>query len=112
MRPGRHPDDKAILALAVPALGALAADPLYSLVDTALVGHLGARELGALAIGTAAFTVSFWVFSFLAFGVTPKVAMLLGAGDRDAAGVVGVQALLLAASLGAAVTVAGVLFAG
>ncbi len=111
-RPGRHPDDRAILALAVPALGALAADPLYSLVDTILVGHLGSRPLGALAIGTAALTVSFWVFSFLAFGVTPKVAMLLAAGDRDRAGIVGVQALLLALTMGAAVSVAGVLFAG
>ncbi len=112
IRPGRHPDDRAILALAVPALGALAADPLYSLVDTILVGHLGPRPLGALAIGTAAFTVSFWVFSFLAFGVTPKVAMLLAAGEEDRAGVVGVQALLLALAMGASVTVAGVLLAG
>ncbi|HYP23073.1 MAG TPA: MATE family efflux transporter, partial [Actinomycetota bacterium] len=112
IRPGRHPDDRAILALAVPALGALAADPLYSVVDTILVGHLGPRPLGALAIGTAAVPVSFWVFSFLAFGVTPKVAMLLAAGDRDRAGIVGVQALLLALSMGAVVTVAGVLLAG
>jgi putative MATE family efflux protein len=56
--------------------------------------------------------VSFWVFSFLAFGVTPKVAMLLAAGDEDRAGVVGVQALLLALTMGAAVTAAGVLLAG
>ncbi len=71
-RPGRHPDDKAILALAIPALGALAADPLYSLADTALVGNLGTKELGAVAVGTAAFTASFWLFSFLAYGVTPR----------------------------------------
>lgn len=96
----------------MPALAALAADPLYSVVDTILVGHLGPRPLGALAIGTAAFTVSFWVFSFLAFGVTPKVAMLLAAGERDRAGVVGVQALLLALSMGAVVSITGVLFAG
>jgi MATE family multidrug resistance protein len=101
-----------ILTLAVPALAALAADPLYSVVDTVLVGHLGSRALGALAIGTAAYTVSFWVFSFLAYGVTPKVAMLLAGGDDDGAGVVGVQALLLAGCMGAFVTVAGVLFAG
>ncbi|MFP5298988.1 MAG: MATE family efflux transporter, partial [Actinomycetota bacterium] len=59
----RHPDDRAIAALAVPALGALAADPLYSLVDTALVGHLGSAPLGAVAVGAAAFTASFWLFS-------------------------------------------------
>jgi Na+-driven multidrug efflux pump len=60
--PGRHKDDRTILALAVPALGALAADPLYSLVDTAYVGHLGTPQLGAVAVGTAAFTASFWLF--------------------------------------------------
>ena len=108
----RHRDDRAILALAVPALGALAADPLYSIVDTALVGHLGAAELGAVAIGTAAFTASFWIFSFLAYGVTPRVARAFGRDDDRAAAVIGVQALLLAAVLGVLVTATGVLFAG
>jgi putative MATE family efflux protein len=110
--PGRHPDDRTILNLGVPALGALAADPLYSLVDTAFVGHLGTPQLGALAIGTAAFTASFWLFSFLAYGVTPRVAAAFGAGRRRDAARVGVQALLLAAGLGAAVTVVGTAFAG
>ena len=108
----RHRDDKRILALAVPALAALAADPLYSIVDTALVGHLGAPELGGVAVGTAAFTASFWIFSFLAYGVTPRVARALGAGEAEAAAAVGVQALLLALGLGALVTLGGVLFAG
>ena len=86
IRPGRHDDDRAIVALAVPALGALAADPLYSLADTAFVGNLGTAELGAVAIGTAAFTASFWLFSFLAYGVTPRVARALAQGDHAAAG--------------------------
>jgi putative MATE family efflux protein len=110
--PGRHPDDRTILALAVPAVGALAADPLYSLVDTAFVGHLGTPQLGALAVGTAAFTASFWLFSFLAYGVTPRVAAALGAGDDGSAARVGVQALTLAVLLGSAVTIIGLIFAG
>lgn len=69
-------------------------------------------QLGALAIGTAAFTASFWIFSFLAFGVTPRVARAFGAGDRAGADSTGVQALFLAVVLGAAVTVIGVVFAG
>ncbi|MGH2787738.1 MAG: MATE family efflux transporter [Actinomycetota bacterium] len=109
--PGRHKDDRTILALAVPALGALAADPLYSLVDTAYVGHLGTPQLGAVAVGTAAFTASFWLFSFLAYGVTPRVAAALGAGDDDSATRIGVQAILLAVVLGLAVTILGSLFA-
>lgn len=108
----RHPDDRAIFALAVPALGALAADPLYSLVDTAFVGRLGTPQLGALAIGTAAFTASFWIFSFLAYGVTPRVARALGAGDDVAAARTGTQALLLAGVLGLTVTALGVVLAG
>ncbi|HJR45657.1 MAG TPA: MATE family efflux transporter [Actinomycetota bacterium] len=110
--PGRHPDDGPIAALAVPALGALAADPLYSLVDTAFVGRLGVAQLGGLAVGVAAFTASFWIFSFLAYGVTPRVARALGAGrDTDAARV-GVQALWLAVLLGGMVTIVGVAFSG
>ena len=108
----RHPDDRVIFALAVPALAALAADPLYSLVDTALVGHLGRDELGAVAVGTAAFTASFWLFSFLAYGVTPKVARSLGAGDRLGAADTGMQALLVAAAAGSVIALIGVLAAG
>jgi putative MATE family efflux protein len=112
LRPGRHRDDRAIVALAVPALGALAADPLYSLADTAFVGNLGTAELGAVAIGTAAFTASFWLFSFLAYGVTPRVARALGAGNRADADRVGVQALLLATGIGVTVSIVGVALAG
>ena len=40
-----------IAALALPALGVLAAEPLYLLFDTAVVGRLGALSLAGLAIG-------------------------------------------------------------
>jgi putative MATE family efflux protein len=99
-------------ALAIPALGALAADPLYSLVDTAFVGHLGVAQLGGLSVGVVAFTASFWIFSFLAYGVTPRVARALGAGRSDDAARVGIQALWLALLLGAAVTSVGFFLAG
>jgi MATE family multidrug resistance protein len=90
----------------------LAADPLYSLVDTAFVGHLGVAQLAGLSVGVAAFTASFWIFSFLAYGVTPRVARSLGAGRKEDAARVGVQAVLLALLLGGAVTAVGSLLAG
>ncbi|MEA2446596.1 MAG: hypothetical protein QOK47_233 [Actinomycetota bacterium] len=82
------------------------------MVDTAFVGHLGVAQLGALAVGAAAFTASFWIFSFLAFGVTPRVARALGAGDGRTADAIGVQALFLALLLGTGVMLIGVAFAG
>src|SRR3954452_9885301 len=45
-----------MLRLAAPALGALAAGPLYVLADTAIVGHLGTPQLAALALAGALLT--------------------------------------------------------
>ena len=69
----RSPYDREILRLAVPALGALAAEPLYLLVDTAIVGHLGTLQLAALAIAATALTSAFTVFNFLTYGTTARV---------------------------------------
>jgi putative MATE family efflux protein len=75
-----------ILALAVPAIGTLVADPLMGLVDTAVVGRLGAAQLGGLGLGVAVLTTVSWVFNFLVFGTTSTVAKAVGAGDLEAAG--------------------------
>jgi putative MATE family efflux protein len=75
-----------ILALALPAVATLAADPLLGLVDTAVVGRLGAAELGGLGLAVAVFTALSWIFNFLVFGTTSTVARAVGAGDREAAG--------------------------
>jgi putative MATE family efflux protein len=93
-----------IVALALPATAALAADPLLSLVDTALVGRLGPAALAALGIDTAVFTTVFWIFNFLTYGTTAEVARLRGAGRAEDAARYALQALWLALALGVAVT--------
>lgn len=94
--------DREILRLALPAMAALAADPLLSLVDTALVGRLGAVPLAALGIDTAVFTAVFFAFNFLTYGTTAAVARRRGAGDPEGAATYAVQALWLAVALGSA----------
>jgi MATE family multidrug resistance protein len=79
----RHPLDREIYRLAVPALGSLAIEPLVSLVDTAFVGRLGSAELAGLGIAGAVFLWSFFAFIFLAYATTTIVAQALGAGDDD-----------------------------
>ena len=96
--------DREVLRLALPAMAALAADPLLSLVDTALVGRLGTAELAALGICTAVFTTVFFAFNFLTYGTTAAVARLRGAGDAAGAARYAVQALWLACGLGAVLT--------
>ena len=102
----RSPHDREILRLAVPALGALASEPLYVLVDTAIVGHLGTPQLAALAIAATVMTTAFTIFNFLTYGTTAQVARLHGAGrEREAAGL-GVQAFWLGLGIGSVLLVA------
>jgi Na+-driven multidrug efflux pump len=96
----RSPHDRRIFALALPALGALAAEPLYVLVDTAIVGHLGTTQLAALAIAATVLTTAFTIFNFLTYGTTAHVARLHGAGREEEAALVGSQALWLGVGIG------------
>ena len=89
-----------IVRLGVPALGALAADPLVSLVDTAFVGRLGTVELGALGVATAIFTLMFVTFNFLAYGTTSLVAQRIGAGQHGSAARIVSQGVFLAVVIG------------
>src|SRR5437879_4709380 len=81
----RSPHDREILRLALPALGALAAEPLYVLVDTAIVGHLGRPQIAALGLAGAVLSTAFTVFNFLAYGTTAAVARAAGAGQPERA---------------------------
>ena len=72
--------DREILRLAVPALGALAAEPTYILVDTAIVGHLGRSQLAALGIAAVVLSTLFAIFGFLQYGTTAQVGRASGAG--------------------------------
>jgi putative MATE family efflux protein len=101
----RSPYDREILRLAVPALGALASEPLYVLVDTAIVGHLGTTQLAALAIAATALGSLFAVCNFLVYGTTAHVARLHGAGLQDEAARIGSQALWLGCAIGFAILV-------
>jgi putative MATE family efflux protein len=101
-----------VLALAGPALGVLAAEPLYVLVDTAVVGHLGALPLAGLALGGVLFTQVAAQLTFLSYGTTSRTARLHGAGRRQEAVEEGVQATWLALGVGVVLVVLGQLFAG
>ena len=95
--------DREILWLALPALGALAAEPLYLLVDTAIVGHLGREQLAALGIASVILGSAFVVFNFLQYGTTAQVARAGGAGAEETARRLGAQALWLSLGFGVAV---------
>jgi putative MATE family efflux protein len=90
------PSLRRVTALALPALVVLAAEPLYVLVDTAVVGHLGRTPLAALAVGGSIMSFAAWLGTVLAYGTTGRAARRFGAGRRADAVAEGVQASWLA----------------
>jgi putative MATE family efflux protein len=102
----RSAHDREILQLALPALGALAAEPLYVLVDTAIVGHLGRPPLAALGLAGAVLAGTFTIFNFLTYGTTAVVARASGAGQEEKAARLAAQALWVALAIGGVLLVA------
>ncbi|MGE5133898.1 MAG: MATE family efflux transporter [Gemmatimonadota bacterium] len=103
----RSPQDAEILRLAVPAFGALVAEPLFLLADSAIVGRIGTTALGGLGVASQALSTLVNVSIFLAYGTTAAVARQLGAGNRKAAIRQGIDGLWLAALIGVLVLAAG-----
>jgi putative MATE family efflux protein len=101
-------DDREILRLAVPAFLALVAEPLFLLADSAIVGHLGTRQLAGLGIAGAVLSTLISVCIFLAYGTTASVARRIGAGDIRGALVQGIDGVWLAVVIGLGTTVLGV----
>lgn len=96
----RNPRDGAIAAMAIPALGTLAIDPLVSIVDTAWVGRLGTVPLAALAVASAVFGAVFAVFNFVHVTITPLVAGEVGRGAPERAGGITKGAIVVSLVLG------------
>ncbi|TBN57202.1 MATE family efflux transporter [Glaciihabitans arcticus] len=108
---GRRPNplDAEILRLAVPTLAALVAEPLFLIVDTALIGHLGSAPLAGLGIASVILQTAVGLLVFLAYATTPAVARLLGSGDERGAVRAGIDGLWLAAGVGALLLISGLL---
>ncbi|AUG78532.1 multidrug transporter MatE [Kitasatospora sp. MMS16-BH015] len=110
-RPERRRHDREILALAVPAFGALVAEPLFLLADSAIVGHLGTAQLAGLGVAATLLATATGVFVFLAYATTAAVARRIGAGDRRAAVQQGMDGIWLALLLSVGVVALALLLA-
>ncbi len=102
--------DRQILRLAIPALGALLAEPLFILADTAIVGRLGTSSLAALSVASTVLLTVVGLCVFLAYATTASVARLIGAGQQSRAIRAGIDGMWLAVGLGVVLTVVLVLF--
>lgn len=99
--------DREILRLAVPAFGALVAEPMFLLADSAMVGHLGEVPLAGLGLASVILQTIIGLMVFLAYSTTPAAARWLGVGDTRRAVAVGIDGLWFALALGIVLAGAG-----
>ena len=99
-RRDRRAIDRRIASLAIPALGALVAEPLFLAVDSAMVGHLGAAQLAGLAVASSILQTAVGLMVFLAYSTTPIVARRRGAGNERGAVQAGIDGVWIALTLG------------
>jgi MATE family multidrug resistance protein len=71
-----------LFRLAIPVAAAQAGTQLMGLVDVAVLGRLGARELAASGVGNAVFFAFSVVGIGTVLGIDPLVAQAVGAGDH------------------------------
>jgi putative MATE family efflux protein len=95
---------KSLILISLPAIVSVAMEPVAAMIDTALVGHLNSEWLAAMAISASILTTTAWIFNFLVYTVTARVAQAVGAGDKSLIGGQIRLALLTAAGLGIGVT--------
>jgi putative MATE family efflux protein len=104
----RRETDRELLRLAVPAFGALVAEPVFLLADSAIVGNLGTAQLAGLGIASAVMLNAVFLCIFLAHGTTAAVARQAGAGDLRRAYALGVNGIWLAVAIGIGLAAVGV----
>lgn len=95
---------KRILAIAIPIVISNATVPLLGLVDTGVVGQLGAAEpIGAVAIGALILSSVYWICGFLRMGTTGMTSQALGAEDNTEVAALLQRGLLVGFGFGLAV---------
>ena len=109
VKPASHARE--ILRLAVPAFGALIAEPLFLLADSAIVGHLGVAQLAGVGLASAVLHTAVGLMVFLAYSTTPAVARAMGDGQLAKALAAGRDGVWLALLLGSVLAAAGFLAA-
>lgn len=103
MRVLRDDLDRRVVRLAIPALGTLAVEPLYVLVDTAIAGHLGTDVLAGLGLAAVILLTVTALVDFMEYAATPVIAFLHGAARSGEARRAAGDALTLAGLMGTVV---------
>jgi MATE family multidrug resistance protein len=100
-----------VLRLALPATGEQTLSMMVGIVDTFLVGHLGAAPLAAVGLANQWVFMATTLFGAIATGSTALIARFIGAREPEQANQVLCQSMLLGALIGVVTTALGLALA-
>ncbi len=100
-----------VLRLALPAMGEQMLSMMVGIVDTYLVGHLGAAPLAAVGLANQWVFMANTLFGAIATGSTALIARFIGAREPDQANNVVGQSMLMGALIGLLATGLGLTLA-
>jgi MATE family multidrug resistance protein len=109
--PGKEGLRKEVLKLALPATGEQLLSMMVSIVDTMLVGHLGASALAAVSLAAQWTFMAVTLFAAVSTGSTALVARSVGGKDWETANRTVRQSVLVGLCIGLATTALAQLFA-
>ena len=98
---------KDVFRLALPAMGEQLLSMMVGIVDTYLVGHLGAASLAAVGLANQWVFMATMLFGAIATGATALIARFVGAREKSQANEVLRQSMLLGAVIGVIATILG-----
>ncbi|NLJ33355.1 MAG: MATE family efflux transporter [Firmicutes bacterium] len=98
---------KKILHLAWPAILEMVLHMMVGIVDTAMVGRLGAEELAAVGLGSRILFSIIFTFAALGTGAAALVARAIGAKDPEGANRIAAQGIILSLLAGGMVALGG-----
>lgn len=99
--------DKDIFRFSVPTLGALVAEPVMLMCDTAMVGRLGITALAGVGVSSTVLNTCVGLFIFLAYAASPHIAQHVARNNITSALNSGVNGLWLSLGIGSLVMMLG-----
>ena len=79
-------------------------DPVMGMVDTAIVGRLGTEPLAAVGLSTVLYNFSNFIWNFLLYTTTPRIAAAVSRDDKAGISAITSQGLYVAAIIGISMT--------
>lgn len=103
--------NRALFMLSIPMILEMVMESLFSVIDILFVSRIGVEAVATVGLTESVVTLVYSISIGMSMGATAMVARRIGEGDREAAAVASVQAILIGLLASAVIGILGIVFA-